>query len=344
MPHLRIDGVGRMPRAGAVRTERDTIGSHHERRTRLDFGVHLPLLAWDDPRFELAPLIEYVRTARELGVSAVSVNDHLRSRRPWLDGPTALASVLPVTGEMTVATTIALAVVRGPVPLAKSLGAIDILSGGRLVVGVGPGSYRPDYEAEGIAWEERWPRFEEAIQALRALWHPDGEPFEGAFYSTRDVRLEPLPAQAGGPPIWVGSWGSDAGLRRVARLGDGWLASAYNTSPDRFAEAWGGLREQLPLHGKDPETFQNALATMMFRVEDDPAAARRALEEWVSPALGRDPDELGDRLLVAPAEVCAERLARYAEAGVHRVFLWPVGDPVEQLELFGEHVAPLIPA
>ncbi len=104
------------------------------------------------------------------------------------------------------------------------------------------------------------------------------------------------------------------------------------------------MRDLLPSHGKDPSTFPNALATMWFRVEDDPAVARRALEEWVAPALGRDPDELVDRLLVAPAEVCAERLSRYAEAGVDRVFLWPVGDPVEQLERFGEHVAPLLPA
>ncbi len=310
----------------------------------MDFGVHLPLLAWDEPRYDLASLLDYVRTAERLGFTAVSVNDHLQFRKPWLDGPTALASVLGATGDMTVATTIALAVVRGPLPLAKSLAAIDLLSGGRLVVGVGPGSYRPDYEAAGIDWDERWPRFEEAIQALRALWRPDGEPFEGAFYSTRGMRLEPEPAQPGGPPIWVGSWGSGAGLRRVARLGDGWLASAYNTSPEGFAQAWGELREQLPLHGKDPRTFPNALATMMFRVEDDPKAARRALEWWVAPALGRDPDELGDRLLVASAEECAERLNRYAEAGVRRVFLWPVGEPVEQLERFGEQVAPLLPA
>jgi alkanesulfonate monooxygenase SsuD/methylene tetrahydromethanopterin reductase-like flavin-dependent oxidoreductase (luciferase family) len=310
----------------------------------MELGAHLPLLGWDRTRFELGTLLEYVRMARDLGFSAVSVNDHLRYRRPWLDGPTALASVLPATGEMQVATTIAIAVVRGPEPLAKSLAAIDLLSGGRLVVGVGPGSYRPDYESAGLDWDERWPRFEEAIRALRALWRPDGEPFEGAFYSTRDVRLEPAPAQEGGPPIWVGSWGSDAGLRRVARLGDGWLASAYNTSPERFAEAWAGLRERLPLHGKDPETFPNALATMMFRVEDDPAAARRALEDLVAPTLGRDADELRDRLLVGPAEACAERLTRYAEAGVHRVFLWPVGDPVEQLERFGELVAPLLPS
>ena len=308
----------------------------------MDLGVHLPLLTWDEAGSERVSLIEYVRTAERLGFTAVSVNDHVQYRRPWLDGPTALASVVSATGEMTLATTIALAVVRGPFALAKSLGAIDLLSDGRLIVGIGPGSYPPDYEAEGLSWDERWPRFDEAIQALRALWRPAGDPFEGTFYSTRGIRLEPAPARAGGPPIWVGSWGSDAGLRRVARLGDGWVASAYNTSPEGFVESWARLCEQLPLHGKDPETFPNALATMMFRVEDDPVRARRVLDEWVSPTLGRTPEEIDDRLLVGPAEECAERLSSYAEAGVQRVFLWPVGEPIEELELFAERVAPLL--
>jgi probable F420-dependent oxidoreductase len=308
----------------------------------VDFGAHLPLLAWDESRFDLTSLTTYVRTADRLGFAAISINDHLQFRRPWVDGPTALAAVLGASERMTIATTIVLTVVRGPIMLAKSLAAIDLLSGGRLVVGVGPGSYRPDYEAEGIAWDERWPRFDESIGALRALWQPDGEPFEGRFYSTRGLRLEPKPAQPGGPPIWLGSWGSEAGLRRVARLGDGWLASAYNSTPDRFSKAWSQLREVLPAHGKDPSAFPNALATMMFRVEDDAAEARAALERWVAPALGRDPEELGDRLLVGPAEECAERLARYAAAGVQRVFLWPVGDALEQLELFSERVAPLL--
>lgn len=308
----------------------------------MEFGVHLPLLAWDEEPFDPASLTEYVRTADRLGFSAVSVNDHLQHRRPWLDGLTALASVLGSSGDMTVATTIALVVVRTPVPLAKTLAAIDLLSGGRLVVGLGPGSYKPDYDAAGVSWEERWPRFDEAVRALRALWRPDGEAFDGEFYSTRGVRLEPEPAQAGGPPIWIGSWGSDVGLRRVARLGDGWLASAYNTTPERFAEGWTSVREMLPLHGKDPGAFANSLATMMIHVEDDRTKARRVLEEWVGPALGRSPEELGDRLLVASAEECAERLTRYAAAGVQRVFLWPVGPPIRQLELFRERVAPLI--
>ena len=71
---------------------------------------------------------------------------------------------------MTLATTVALAVVRGPVPVAKTLGAIDRLSGGRLVVAVGPGSSPDDYAAVGLDFSERWPRFDEAIGALRALW------------------------------------------------------------------------------------------------------------------------------------------------------------------------------
>ena len=308
----------------------------------MEFGVHLPLLAWDEEPFDPASLTEYVRTADRLGFSAVSVNDHLQHRRPWLDGPTALASVLGSTGDMTVATTIALVVVRTPVPLAKTLAAIDLLSGGRLVVGLGPGSYKPDYDAAGVSWEERWPRFDEAVRALRALWRPNGDAFDGEFYSTRGIRLEPEPAQAGGPPIWIGSWGSDAGLRRVARMGDGWLASAYNTPPERFAEGWTRVREMLPPHGKDPGVFANSLATMMIHVEDDRTKARRVLEEWVGPALGRSPDELGDRLLVASAEECAERLTRYAAAGVQRVFLWPVGPPIRQLELFRGRVAPRI--
>ena len=103
------------------------------------------------------------------------------------------------------------------------------------------------------------------------------------------------------------------------------------------------VHELLPVHWKDPRTFANALATMMIHVEDDRTKARRVLEEWVGPALGRQPDELGDRLLVASAEECAERLTRYAEAGVQRVFLWPVGPPVQQLERFRDRVAPLIP-
>jgi hypothetical protein len=190
----------------------------------VEYGAHLPLIDLGPPR-SLDGLAAYARTAARLGYRYLCAND------------------------MTLVTTAALPVLRGPVPLAKTLAAIDVLSGGRLVAGVGPGSSAGDYAAAGIGFEERWPRFDEAVQALRALLHGDREGLEGEFYSTRGVVLEPPPVQAPGPPIWVASWGSAAGLRRVARLGDGWLASAYNTTPERYRQSLDRLARELARAG-----------------------------------------------------------------------------------------------
>ena len=305
----------------------------------MDYGVHLPLIALNGQHWSLGGLLEYTEIAERLGFRALSANDHLLFPRPWLDGLTALAAVLARTGEMTLATTVTLPVVRGPVALAKSLTAIDVLTGGRLVVGVGPGSSAQDYAAVGIPFEERWKRLEEAVRALRALWHREGSPFKGEFYSTEGIMLEPYPARQPGPPIWIGSWGSEAGLRRTARLGDGWLASAYNTTPEEFASAWGRLREHLRAAGKDPNHFPNAIATMFFFVTEDRAAAGRIVRKVLSPTLNRPEEELSQRLLVGPAGECAEKLAAYQVAGAQRIFLWPVEDELRQLAVFQERVA-----
>ena len=133
---------------------------------------------------------------------------------------------------MTLATTISLASLRGPVPLAKTLAALELLSGGRLVAGVGPGSSKRDYDALGISFEDRWKRFEEAVVILRALLRDEPVPDRPSHFALPDAPLAPAPPGAVGIPLWIGSWGSPAGLRRVARLGDGWLASGYNTTPE----------------------------------------------------------------------------------------------------------------
>jgi alkanesulfonate monooxygenase SsuD/methylene tetrahydromethanopterin reductase-like flavin-dependent oxidoreductase (luciferase family) len=211
-----------------------------------------------------------------------------------------------------------------------------------MIAAVGPGSSRDGYAAVGLDFDERWPRFDEAIGALRALWREDGEPFVGRFYSTEGLSLEPRPVQPFGPPIWVGSWGSAAGLRRVARLADGWLASAYNTTPDVFAVALQALRSQLPEHGKEPETFPNALATMWCYITDDRDEADRVLQERVIPTVHRPEEMLRERLPIGPPELFAEKLTAFAKAGVQRVFIWPVADEVHQLERFWNEVHPLV--
>jgi alkanesulfonate monooxygenase SsuD/methylene tetrahydromethanopterin reductase-like flavin-dependent oxidoreductase (luciferase family) len=308
----------------------------------MDFGVHLPLMDFGGHPYTLDHLVAYTKTAAQLGFSALSTNDHMVFSVPWLDGPVALAAVMEHSGEMTLATTVALAVVRGPVPVAKTLGAIDRLSGGRLIVALGPGSSPDDYAAVGLDFAERWPRFDEAIGALRALWRKDGAPFVGRFYSTEGLSLEPRPAQPLGPPIWVGSWGSAAGLRRVARLADGWLASAYNTTPELFGHAWHALRSQLPDNRKAAETFPNALATMWCYITDDRDEADRIVEERLVPTVHRPEDMLRERLPIGPAELFAEKLTAFAKAGVQRVFIWPVADEVSQLERFWNEVRPLV--
>ena len=308
----------------------------------MDFGLHLPLMDFGGNPFTLDHLITYAETGEQLGFSALAANDHLVFSKPWLDGPTALATVLSHSGRMDLATTVSLPIVRGPVPLAKSLGAIDRLSGGRLIACVGPGSSARDYAVVGIPFDERWKRLDEAIQTLRALWNREGVVFKGSFYNTEGIMLEPFPAQKSGPPIWVGSWGSKAGLRRVARLADGWLASGYNTTPELFAKGWQQLQELLITAGKDPLSFPNAIATMWLYITEEERDAERMLNEVLAPALNRPVVELRERLPIGSAQECAEKLAVYHNAGVQRVYLWPIADELEQIKIFMGQVVPLI--
>ncbi len=269
-------------------------------------------------------------------------NDHFIFSTPWLDGPTALAAVIERSGDLELATTISLVSLRGPVALAKTLAALDVLSGGRLVAGLGPGSSKADYDALGVPFDDRWKRFDEAVAVLRHLLQPDRDAPDTSFFSLPDADLLPAPARAGGIPIWIGSWGSEAGLRRVARLADGWLASAYNTSPAGFASGSELLDRELRERGRDLEGFPKALGTMWTWVTEDRGDRDRVLRTVLGPLLKRDPDELGEQVCVGSAEHCAELLSSYADVGCRRVFIWPLGDEARQLELVAGEVAPQI--
>jgi alkanesulfonate monooxygenase SsuD/methylene tetrahydromethanopterin reductase-like flavin-dependent oxidoreductase (luciferase family) len=305
----------------------------------LQFGVHLPQISWEGEPLALERLIAVATAAERLGFGTVSANDHLVYGRPWLDGPSALAAVIAAAPAVRLTTTTALPVVRGPFALAKTLGAIDVLSGGRLDAGLGPGSSAADYAAAGIPFTERWGRFDEAVATVRALWDVDASPFVGRYYDTTGVILSPPPAQPKGPPIWIGSWGSTAGLRRVARLGDGWLASGYNTTPEAFATSWRTLSGMLEVEGRDPSTFHVTMATTWLYVTDNEAEAR-AVTERLSHLLRRPVEELAGRLPIGSPAACLDLLGRYQSAGLQRVLLWPMKDEVQQLERVALEIIP----
>jgi alkanesulfonate monooxygenase SsuD/methylene tetrahydromethanopterin reductase-like flavin-dependent oxidoreductase (luciferase family) len=296
--------------------------------TEVEFGAHLPLTAYGRTPPSAQQVAEYARRAEELGFTAVCANDHILFRRPWLDGPAALSIAAASTSRVQLATTVLVPALRHPVVAAKWLGTLDVLSGGRLLVGVGPGSYAPDFEACGLPFDERFRLLEEAIDVLRGYW--------------QDESMAPGPLRPLGPPVWVASWGSPPGLRRVARLGDGWLASAYNTTPEKFSADHAFLRGELASRGRDADGFPNALASTFSYLTSSDGEAERVARSTIGPALGRPPEELLERLLIGTHEACAEKLRRLGAAGVQRVFVWPAIDPIGQLERFAEQVVPLV--
>jgi alkanesulfonate monooxygenase SsuD/methylene tetrahydromethanopterin reductase-like flavin-dependent oxidoreductase (luciferase family) len=305
----------------------------------MQYGAHLPLIDFDGRGWRQGTLTSFAGIAHQLGYRAIAANDHLAFQRPWLDGIVALASVVEASGDLKLTTTVALPVVRGPAALAKAAAALDIVSGGRLVLGVGPGSSARDYDCVGLPFVERWPRFSESVRLLRTELTAGGPPFAGRFYSACELR--PRPSRPDGPPIWIASWGSDAGLRRVARLGDGWLASAFKTTPAQVAGARERLSAALQRDGRQLKDFPCSLATMWTYVTSD----RRAGEAHVArlaAMLNHPADQLARQVLVGPAEHCAAVLRAYAEAGIDRVFIWPVADAEQQLERFMLDVAPLV--
>src|SRR3954451_8798212 len=169
----------------------------------MDLGVHLPIADLGQGVPTGAQLRDYTAAAADLGFSTVSANDHLVWRRPWLDGPTALATVAGSAGPMTLATSIALPAVRHPVVLAKAIASLAVLSDGPVVAGLGPGSSADDYRAVGVPFEERWARFDEGLRLGRP-WRRGEPTSDGPHYRAEGLRLDPLPPTA--PEVWFGSW------------------------------------------------------------------------------------------------------------------------------------------
>jgi probable F420-dependent oxidoreductase len=223
-----------------------------------------------------------------------------RESAPIPDPLLPLAYAAAVTTNIRLGTGVLILPQRHPAYVAKQAATLDVLSSGRLLLGVGIGWLREEFDALGVPFEERTPRTEEAIRAIRSLWKGEPEPFEGRFYRWGPVESNPKPVQPGGVPIVVGGHVEGA-ARRAARLGDG------------FFPARGSLKE-LP-------GLLDALRDECRRIGRDPA------EIEISTGGGRlDPDrvkryqDLGvSRLVINPPGSDQESLARGLEQFAERV-------------------------
>lgn len=217
-------------------------------------------------------MIRFARAAEDLGYDSVWGSDHvvfpasfeskypysetgafpLPGTVPWVEEVTALAFVAGATSRVRLGTSILVLPYRNPVMNAKTLAAVDVLSSGRLICGVGAGWMREEAEAMGMPFDDRGVRTDEHIEILKALWTQDEATYKGKYYNVPPVRSAPRPLQKPHPPIWVGGH-EPAALRRAARYGDGW--HAYRLRADEVAEKSAYIRKKAREYGRDANSI-----------------------------------------------------------------------------------------
>ena len=191
-------------------------------------------------------LLEVVDHVEEAGLDSIWVTDHvivprdtaLIYRDDMLDPLAVLPWLAGVTRRVLLGTSVVVLPYRSPVPVAKLLASVDVLSGGRLVFGAAVGWLEGEFDALGVPFKERGSRTDEALELIRALWTQETPEVTTARHALHGVKASPMPLQRPRPPILVGG-STEAAFRRVARLGDGWHASSC--SPQAFRAGAGSV-------------------------------------------------------------------------------------------------------
>jgi probable F420-dependent oxidoreductase len=231
--------------------------------------------------------------------------------QPWpkafervVDPIVTLAYVAAATKRVRLGTSVLLMPYYQPIVLAKQLATLDLVSGGRLDVGLGLGWSRDEYEAVGVPFRDRGRRGDEFLRCLKAIWTEPEVEFRGEFYRVPRARVEPRPVQKPHPPITIGGY-SPVVVQRAVRLGDGF--NGGNVPLDRVAPIVAELRAAALAIGRDPATL-HVVSRGSYHVHDRPQGADR-------------------RPLWGSLEEIREDIGRYAAAGLTELFLEPNFQP-----------------
>ena len=321
----------------------------------------------DSQGARFAEHVEQVRLARQVGFSSVWASQH------YLSEPFTYFQPLPTLGRMAaeaegmaLGTGVMLLPLHQPVDFAEQLATLDVISGGRLIVGVGLGYRDAENAALGLDPRQRVGRFEEALQLVERLWGGEPVSHQGKHFTLRDVRISMPPAQRPRPPIWLAA-NTDPGVRRAARLGDAWLMNPHTTGAalqrqlalfhDTRRQAGRPPAREVPLLREccvAPTTAEALAAGGPFL--DAKYGAYRSWEQ--DKALPEDDewsarfDELArDRFLLGDPVRVREEIARYRELlGITMLVVraqWPgmaQEAVLRTIRLLGEQVLPGLPA
>jgi alkanesulfonate monooxygenase SsuD/methylene tetrahydromethanopterin reductase-like flavin-dependent oxidoreductase (luciferase family) len=280
----------------------------------LEFGASVEPLA-DPPDWAARVAV----AADRAGLDLFGIQDHPYQRR-FLDTWTLISTLVPLTERIRFFPDVACLPLRPPAVLAKAAASLDVISGGRVEMGLGAGAFWDAIQA--MDGPRRSPgeavrSVEEAIQVMRLIWSEERSVrFDGEIYTLKGVKPGPRPAHEMG--IWVGAGGPRM-LGLIGRLADGWIPSMGWATPDRLPE----------MHERIDAGAENA--------GREPAEIRRAYN--VSGNIGAE----GDGLLEGPASKWVEQLTRFAlELGMDTFIYWPSEDRERQVELFASEVVPAV--
>jgi alkanesulfonate monooxygenase SsuD/methylene tetrahydromethanopterin reductase-like flavin-dependent oxidoreductase (luciferase family) len=280
----------------------------------VEFGTSVAPLA-DPPDFAKRVSV----AADSVGLDLVGIQDHPYQRR-FLDTWTLISTLVPVTGRIRFFPDVACLPLRLPAMLAKAAASLDVLSGGRVEMGLGAGAFWEAIEAMGGPRRspgEAVRSVEEAIQVMRLVWSEERSVhFDGEIYTLKGLKPGPYPVHEIG--IWVGARGPRM-LDLIGRLADGWVPSMGWATPDRLPEMHGRIDEGAARAGREPDEI------------------RRVYN--ISGMIGEEVEGP----LSGPASRWIEELSRFAlELGMDTFIYWPAEDHVRQVELFASEVVPAV--
>ena len=229
------------------------------------------------PRLPDAPGIRrFVQRAEELGFESVLAGDHLLlptggtnqypytadgsfsrpTDEPFLETMTLLGYMAACTDTIKLGSTVIILPYRNPLVQAKMFASLDVLTGGRMICGVGVGWLEQEFDTLGVPYAERGPMSDEFLEIFRVLWTQANPEFHGKYYDIAGIQFYPKPVQQPHLPIWVGGHSRPA-LRRVARYGDCWHTTRQ--TPDFVAQNLPYLRAQTERAGRDPAAISISL-------------------------------------------------------------------------------------